>query len=149
MSLSKRVTRCSNATSSARTPSICIKKPLSVSFSPRPSVSLHLPPAPTLEWTFPEDEDLFSGSGVPAGSGCWRMCPDRPCYGHTPVPGLREDLAHLSAVAGGLGAPGLCRKVFAAEPFRGCGNTGLGGRGGLLEGTCARSVGAWWGRAGV
>lgn len=39
---------------------------------------------------------------------------------------------------GGLGAPGLCRKVFAAEPFRGCGNTGLG-VGGLTGGhLCTR-----------
>ena len=156
MSLSKRVTRCSNATSSERSPHLykgALSVPGCLCRSPQTFRVSPLPPTPTLAWTFAKDKDLFSGSGVPVGSRCWRGCPDRPRYGHTPVAGLRGDPAHLSMVAGGLGAPGLRRKVFAAEPPRGCGNAGLGEQGRLTGGhLCTRCgcpgaclVGQGWG----
>ena len=113
MSLSKRVTRCSNATSSERSLHLykgALSVPGCLCRSPQTFRVSPLPLTPTLAWTFAKDKDLFSGSGVPAGSRCWRGCPDRPRYGHTPVARLRRDPAHLCTVAGGLGASqkGFC-----------------------------------------
>ena len=154
MSLSKRVTRCSNATSSERSLHLykgALSVPGCLCRSPQTFRVSPLPLTPTLAWTFAKDKDLFSGSGVPAGSRCWRGCPDRPRYGHTPRRQAEE--RPCPPLHGGWGPGGFAERFLLQNRPGGVEMQGWESRGSLPEGTYAQDVGAqehaWWGRAGV